>query len=847
MSSIAESYNKKGALLYRDQLYADATITFSKGLELEPENVTILCNRSAAYEASNKSKEALKDAELALQLNPKYIKAYYRKSKALFLKLEQKYSKEKENTPKNIEDSQNNEYYRAIWEDILQCIEMGLEIDPEYKELVDYKEVILTHPKYLSCFHNGTFSNDNSTIENNNNTEITNNGENNDNLNNGEIGENEDAKSASANDNNKVDKIEERNQQQREYLENEAKPLLLESPVVTVDAIKQSTNDSIDTRELQAETINIKDTQTFEEKTKRRSLKEAHPLSFTLYPEHSDNDEDSEGEHPTVFPTYDSDSDSEGDSPILSNNINISADLNNHLISNNPIVGAPIMTSFVPNDNPANILSSSGLVQSIKQQATIQKTLSTPSSTSSSIATSFITQPSALSNVSSLNNIISPPFSTPPPTSYTNSIPVISSNSSIVTSFTPNAQQNPLPNAASHILAKSDHSISRSHSSPISIQSSMDPNLLSPPKMKKDALFPTSPPASSTFAKYVKTKQGDFVEDIDKEKEKEQKSAYSSPSPPSSPTKYHGFDLAKGALSPPVSPPLTPATTPASQINQPVILPTPTVVNNQSTLSSSAPPSTPAPTSSSGPAPSAASSLSASIMEPIAMVAKIFSQFSSSKDKEKKKEEMETKTTQTKENPLLPAIDLIEFGLSKSDPIETPEGDPNSDNLPLIAELDTPNSEPIEESIDKIELVTPEQSQEKSQESKETKINFFQNSQDPSIQEPSSSSSNNNNNNNSNVQLNQGSEESNSKSSLSSLSTPSLESERPQISNSPPDVFFYIQNDNAFNSKGVEFFKNRKYMEAINCFNHAIKINPHNYYYFINRAAAKLSNGVNII
>jgi len=63
-------------------------ISYAKALELDPKNHTLYSNRAAAYMHLGQYELALKDSERCVEIAPDFVKAYFRKGKAL-LGLEQ--------------------------------------------------------------------------------------------------------------------------------------------------------------------------------------------------------------------------------------------------------------------------------------------------------------------------------------------------------------------------------------------------------------------------------------------------------------------------------------------------------------------------------------------------------------------------------------------------------------------------------------------------------------------------------------------------------------------------------------------------------------------------------------
>lgn len=64
--------------------FPEAIAKYTEALEMDPNNVVYLLNRSAAYASNNESKKAIADAERAIELDPKSSKPYSRLGLAQF-------------------------------------------------------------------------------------------------------------------------------------------------------------------------------------------------------------------------------------------------------------------------------------------------------------------------------------------------------------------------------------------------------------------------------------------------------------------------------------------------------------------------------------------------------------------------------------------------------------------------------------------------------------------------------------------------------------------------------------------------------------------------------------------
>lgn len=58
--------------------YPAAIEDYTKAIALDPTNPVFYSNRAAAYSSSNNHELAIVDAEKAIQVDPKFVKAYHR-------------------------------------------------------------------------------------------------------------------------------------------------------------------------------------------------------------------------------------------------------------------------------------------------------------------------------------------------------------------------------------------------------------------------------------------------------------------------------------------------------------------------------------------------------------------------------------------------------------------------------------------------------------------------------------------------------------------------------------------------------------------------------------------------
>jgi stress-induced-phosphoprotein 1 len=75
----AEELRKEGNELYEKGDYPGAVKVYTEGLRRDPNSKAIYSNRCAAYIKLMEWNYGLKDAEKCLQLDPTFVKAYYRK------------------------------------------------------------------------------------------------------------------------------------------------------------------------------------------------------------------------------------------------------------------------------------------------------------------------------------------------------------------------------------------------------------------------------------------------------------------------------------------------------------------------------------------------------------------------------------------------------------------------------------------------------------------------------------------------------------------------------------------------------------------------------------------------
>lgn len=80
---LAENERLKGNECVKAKSYTEAVESYSRSLELDPDQPYTYANRAMAYLKQKLYKHALEDAEKAIKMKPDYLKAYHRRGKAL--------------------------------------------------------------------------------------------------------------------------------------------------------------------------------------------------------------------------------------------------------------------------------------------------------------------------------------------------------------------------------------------------------------------------------------------------------------------------------------------------------------------------------------------------------------------------------------------------------------------------------------------------------------------------------------------------------------------------------------------------------------------------------------------
>lgn len=79
----ADDLKAQGNIAFTAGSFDEAVSLYSAAIEVDGTNHILYSNRAAAYLGASKNEEALEDADKAIQLNPAFMKSYYRKSTAL--------------------------------------------------------------------------------------------------------------------------------------------------------------------------------------------------------------------------------------------------------------------------------------------------------------------------------------------------------------------------------------------------------------------------------------------------------------------------------------------------------------------------------------------------------------------------------------------------------------------------------------------------------------------------------------------------------------------------------------------------------------------------------------------
>lgn len=78
------SARTKGNELFKGGKYGDASVAYGEGLEHDPHNSVLLCNRAACRSKLGQFEKALEDCNTALNVRPSFTKARLRKADCYF-------------------------------------------------------------------------------------------------------------------------------------------------------------------------------------------------------------------------------------------------------------------------------------------------------------------------------------------------------------------------------------------------------------------------------------------------------------------------------------------------------------------------------------------------------------------------------------------------------------------------------------------------------------------------------------------------------------------------------------------------------------------------------------------
>jgi len=121
ISPEAEEARQRGNALFKEKEYVKAINAYNQGIKMHPKSAVLLSNRSAAFLALDKDFRALKDAQQCVEIEPSWVKGYYRLAQA-----QEKMEK---------------------YDEAIQTIRKALEVEPLNKELVALIErVFRKHP-----------------------------------------------------------------------------------------------------------------------------------------------------------------------------------------------------------------------------------------------------------------------------------------------------------------------------------------------------------------------------------------------------------------------------------------------------------------------------------------------------------------------------------------------------------------------------------------------------------------------------------------------------------------------------------------------------------------------------
>ncbi|CAG0892441.1 unnamed protein product [Cyprideis torosa] len=111
MKTKADQFKLQGNDFLKQENYLEAVNSYSKAIETDPTNPVYFCNRAAAHAKLSQHRDSIMDCEKALQLDPKYSKAYSRLGHA-YLALEY-LAKAEEYFKKALDLDPENENYKS--------------------------------------------------------------------------------------------------------------------------------------------------------------------------------------------------------------------------------------------------------------------------------------------------------------------------------------------------------------------------------------------------------------------------------------------------------------------------------------------------------------------------------------------------------------------------------------------------------------------------------------------------------------------------------------------------------------------------------------------------------------
>jgi len=122
----AEEHREEGNKYFKNGKYPDAVKCYTQSIKHNPEDPRVFSNRAACYTKLAEFGLALKDIEVCLRLDPKFVKAYLRKG-AISLTLKET-AKAKEAYQRALEVDPNNTEAR---EGLMKCTRENMSLSPE--------------------------------------------------------------------------------------------------------------------------------------------------------------------------------------------------------------------------------------------------------------------------------------------------------------------------------------------------------------------------------------------------------------------------------------------------------------------------------------------------------------------------------------------------------------------------------------------------------------------------------------------------------------------------------------------------------------------------------------------